>query len=117
MLNALTVLLCCQLAGEVAARLFRLPLPGPVLGMLLLFGILLWRGGVLEIVREPAHGLLRYLSLLFVPAGVGLIRHGHRLRMEAVAIVVAVLLSTALTVAVTAIVFQLVARASGKEQG
>ena len=117
MITALTVLLCCQLAGEVAARLLHLPVPGPVLGMLFLFGVLLSRARVLEVVREPAHGLLRYLSLLFVPAGVGLIRHGHRLRVEALPIAVALLLSTAATVAVTALVFQLVARAGGKEQG
>jgi putative effector of murein hydrolase LrgA (UPF0299 family) len=117
MLTALTVLLCCQLAGEVAARLFRLPVPGPVLGMLLLFAVLLLRARALELVREPAHGLLRYFSLLFVPAGVGLIRHGHRLRAEALAIAVAVAVSTIATVAVTALVFQLVSRRAGKEQG
>jgi len=117
MVTALTLLLCCQLAGEVAARLFRLPVPGPVLGMLLLFAVLLLRSRALEAVREPAHGLLRYLSLLFVPAGVGLIRHGHRLRAEALAIAVAVTVSTVATVAVTALVFQLVSRRAGKEQG
>jgi len=117
MLPALIVLLCSQLAGEVAARLFRLPVPGPVLGMLLLFGALIARRSLLEVVREPANGLLRTLSLLFVPAGVGLIRHGHRLRVEALAIAVAVVLSTVATVAVTAVVFQLVARSGGKEQG
>lgn len=115
MITAFAILLCCQLAGEVAARLFRLPIPGPVLGMVLLFAVLLWRSRVLEPLREPAYGLLRYLSLLFVPAGVGLIRHGQRLRAEALAIGVALLLSTALTVAVTALVFQLVARAQRKE--
>jgi len=41
MLTALTVLLCCQLAGEVAARFFGVPVPGPVLGMMLLFALLL----------------------------------------------------------------------------
>ena len=116
MITAFTVLLCCQLAGEVAARLFRIPVPGPVLGMLLLFALLLARARMLESVRDAAYGLLRYLSLLFVPAGVGLMRHGGRLRAELLPIGVAILVSTAVTVAVTALVFQAVARAQRKEE-
>ena len=116
MITALTVLLCCQLAGEVAARLLRLPVPGPVLGMLLLFALMLGRARLLESVRESAQVLLRYLSLLFVPAGVGLMRHGERLRAELLPIGVGIIVSTAATVAVTALVFQLVAGARGKEE-
>jgi putative effector of murein hydrolase LrgA (UPF0299 family) len=114
MITALTVLLGCQLAGEVAARLLGLPLPGPVLGMLLLFVLLLGRVRLAEPVREPAQGLLRYFSLLFVPAGVGLMRHAGRLRAEVLPIAIALVVSTAVTVAVTALVFQLVARGKGE---
>ncbi len=110
MTTAFAILLCCQLAGEVAARLFSLPVPGPVLGMLLLFAVLLARSAMLERVREAALGLLRYLSLLFVPAGVGLMRHAGRIRAELLAICAAVLVSTVLTIAVSAVVFQLAAR-------
>ncbi|MGZ6123751.1 MAG: CidA/LrgA family protein [Myxococcales bacterium] len=116
MITSLTVLLCCQLAGEVLARLFHLPVPGPVLGMLLLFALMLGRAQVLESVREPAQVLLRYLSLLFVPAGVGLMRHGPRIRAELLPIGLGIVVSTAVTVAVTALVFQLVARAQRKEE-
>jgi holin-like protein len=113
MITALTVLLCCQLAGEIAARVLGMPLPGPVLGMLLLFSLLLGRVRVVQSVHESGHVLIRYLSLLFVPAGVGLIRHTSRLRAELLPIAAAVVVSTALTIAVTALVFQLVARAKG----
>ena len=114
MLTALTVLLCCQLAGEVAARFFGVPVPGPVLGMALLFALLLARVRVADHAREAAPALIRHLSLLFVPAGVGLIRHTARLRAEWAAIAVAVVVSTAATVAVTALVFQSIARARGE---
>jgi len=110
MVTALTILLCCQLAGEVAARLLGLPIPGPVFGMLFLFAVLLARARVLDGVRESALALLRYLPLLFVPAGVGLMRHAARIRAELLAVTVAVLVSTVLTIAVTALVFQLAAR-------
>ncbi|HYS10809.1 MAG TPA: CidA/LrgA family protein [Myxococcales bacterium] len=116
MVTALTLLLCCQLAGEFSARVLGLPIPGPVLGMLLLFALLLGRSRILEPVREPSYALLRHLSLLFVPAGVGLIRHTGRLRAELWPILVAVVISTAATVAVTALVFQLVAGAGKGER-
>ena len=116
MTTALTLLLCSQLAGETAARILGLSIPGPVIGMLLLFVLLLARPRLLETVREPALGLLRYLSLLFVPAGVGLMRHFGRIRAEILPIGAAVVVSTFLTIAVTAVVFQLVARALDKER-
>ena len=116
MAAALTLLLCCQLAGETATRLLGLPLPGPVLGMLLLFSLLFARPRLLETVREPAGLLLRHLALLFVPAGVGLMRHFGRIRAELLAIGAAVVISTLLTIVVTALVFQWVARALDKER-
>lgn len=117
MAAGLALLLCAQLAGEVCARLIDLPVPGPVLGMLFLFVLLIARERVAGTVREPSLGLLRHLSLLFVPAGVGLIRHLGRIRAELAAIAVAIVISTALTIAVTAAVFQAVARALDREEG
>ena len=65
-------------------------------------------------LRDVSRALLTNLSLLFVPAGVGLIRQTARLRAEILPVVVAVIVSTAATIAVTAIVFQAVARARGE---
>jgi len=114
MIPALTILLSCQLAGEMIARLFGLPVPGPVLGMLLLFTLLLARPRSEAVLHDTTASLLRYLSLLFVPAGVGLIRHAGRVRAELAAITVAIVISTAATIAVSALVFAAVARALEK---
>jgi holin-like protein len=116
MIAALATLLCCQLAGELVARLFHLPVPGPVLGMLLLFALLVSRPRGEGMIRESAATLLRNLSLLFVPAGVGLIRHAARLRQEWVAIAVAIVVSTAATLVVSALVFFAVSRAMERER-
>ncbi len=72
MIEALALLLGCQLAGEILVRLAGAPLPGPVVGLLLLLVVLLMRGTVPTAVQATARGLLRHLSLLFVPAGVGI---------------------------------------------
>ena len=75
MLPQITLLLVCQLAGEVLVRLATIPVPGPVVGMLLLLVILFARGGVPDALGQTTGGLLDHLSLLFVPAGVGIIVH------------------------------------------
>jgi len=110
---ALTILLGCQLAGEVIVRALGVPVPGPVLGMVLLCAMLALRGSTPASLYSTANGLLAHLSLLFVPAGVGVMIHLHHIGNEIVAIMVALILSTALTIAVTAVVFRLVAKLTG----
>jgi holin-like protein len=84
--------------------------------MLLLFAVLVARPRSESAVREPAAAVLRHLSLLFVPAGVGLIRSAAVLRADWVAIACAIVVSTAATMAVSALVFARVARALEKER-
>lgn len=74
MLVGLTWLLACQLAGELVVRLTGLPVPGPVLGMVLLFVVLQVHAPRPEHpVFRASDRLLRHLQLLFVPAGVGVV--------------------------------------------
>ncbi|MEJ2514904.1 MAG: CidA/LrgA family protein [Gammaproteobacteria bacterium] len=105
MLWGLTLVFACQLAGEVLVRLLGLPVPGPVLGMvILLAGVV--AGGVPTGLREVASGLLRYLPLFFVPAGVGLITHGDRLRSDWLPLGLGILVSTLATLALVAWLLQ-----------
>jgi len=110
MLAALTVLLVYQLIGEVLVQLVGLPVPGPVVGMLLLFVTLLVRGAAPEALRSTANGLLAHLSLLFVPAGVGVMLHFERLGAEWMPIAVALVASTVVTISVTALVMRMLQR-------
>ena len=57
MLFAITLLLLFQLAGEAISLLFKLPIPGPVIGMALLFAALALRGGPGIELRETAQNL------------------------------------------------------------
>lgn len=111
MLRALTLLVVCQFLGEVAAGATGLPVPGPVLGLLLLLALLVanrhWRG------REPdaelkgtAAALLGNLGLLFVPAGVGVVTQLPALAHAAVPVIVSLVVSTLLGLVVTGFVMQ-----------
>ncbi|GAB1377923.1 CidA/LrgA family protein [Pararhodobacter aggregans] len=113
MIRALALILSCQLAGEVGARFLSLPVPGPVLGMALLWGLMVLLPRVAEAVMPVGEGILRHLSLLFVPAGVGVVGHLDRLGPLALVLGAAILISTALAIAAGALAFTLVARLTG----
>ena len=110
MLKAITLLLLFQLAGEAISLLLKLPIPGPVIGMALLFAVLALRGGPGIELRETAQQLLQHLSLLFVPAGVGVMLHWQRMADEWLPIVVSLVASTFVTIAVTAWVLRALIR-------
>jgi holin-like protein len=117
MLGALTTLLVFQLAGEISARSLGLPIPGPVIGMLLLFAWLWLRDGPGEELQESAATLLQHLSLLFVPAGTGVMVHLHRIADEWLPLAAALLASTFAALVVTALAMQAsLPRAHGAEQ-
>ncbi len=106
MLGALTQLVCAQALGEVLSRALALPVPGPVVGLVLLLGWLVVRGGPGAELRATSGTLLRSLGLLFVPAGVGVVTQLDALRADWLPITVAVLVSTAAGLAVTAVIMQ-----------
>jgi holin-like protein len=110
MLGGFAVLLVFQLIGEVIVRMLAIPVPGPVVGMLLLLSMLLVRGSVPAAVGESSRGLLRHLSLLFVPAGAGVLAHFPLIRGQFWAIASALFVSTVITMGVTALTMRILLR-------
>ena len=110
MVLALSILFLCQLVGEVVVRAVGVPFPGPVLGMGLVFIGLLVRGRSDPSFDAVADTILRHLSLLFVPAAVGVMQQAGLIAANWVAISAALVLSTLLTLLVTVWVFRAVAR-------
>lgn len=116
MLTGISYLLVFQLVGEVLSRLLELPVPGPVMGMVLLFAFLAWRKGPPKGLRLASEGLLGHIALLYVPAGVGLMTHYRLIASDWAAIVVALVVSTVATMAVTLWVLQRLQRRQGSRQ-
>src|SRR6202045_2050244 len=119
MIASLSLILLCQLTGEVFVRGFGLPMPGPVVGLLLLLLLLLARDRFAALARGPLHqdgvenasrGLLAHLSLLFVPAGVGVVQKLDLVAAHGIAIVVVLLLSVVVTLLATVATFLGVSR-------
>ena len=116
MIASLSLILLCQLAGEVFVRGLKLPVPGPVVGLLLLLVLLLARDRFEVLARGPlqqdgvenaSRGLLAHLSLLFVPAGVGVVQKLDLIAEHCIAIIVIVAISVVVTLLVTVATFLL----------
>jgi putative effector of murein hydrolase LrgA (UPF0299 family) len=126
MIRGLFLLLLCQLVGEVLARSLSLPAPGPVIGLALLtLGLWLWNRRkpfsdealAASDVGRAATGLLGSLSLLFVPAGVGVVQYLGLIGEHGMALAVSLIASTVLTLLATVGVFLLVKRAMRRGEG
>ncbi|WP_373974637.1 CidA/LrgA family protein [Chitinibacter sp. SCUT-21] len=106
MLYGITIIFAALFLGEALCILLHLPLPGSVLGMLLLLlAALIKRGFDLRVVEVSNH-LLRYMALLFIPAGVGLMTLGDLLGQQGLALLLTMVFSTVVTMAVTGLVLQ-----------
>ena len=110
MIAALTWLLLYQLTGEILARVLSLPVPGPVIGMVLLFVTLVIRGHferpIPKSMQHTANTLLQHLSLLFVPAGTGVMIYLQLIADEWLPITAALIVSTVGGMAVTALILK-----------
>jgi holin-like protein len=111
MLYAALTLVAAQYLGDLAADTLSLPVPGVVIGLLLLLsalGLRRWWNGpehaLPDALDRVSKALHQHFGLLFVPAGVGIIDNFGRLAAHVSVLCAVVLLSTSVTIAVTAFV-------------
>lgn len=109
MIEGLIKLLAFQLVGEAVVHALAIPMPGAVVGMALLFFYLVVRKGDPGLSPFTA-AFLRHLSLLFIPAAVGIVAHLDRIAEEWLSITVALLASTVVAILTTAVTLKLLQR-------
>lgn len=113
MLDSIFIIFMFQLVGEAAQKYFALPVPGPVIGLVLMLVCLLWTKRTnLSLIADQrdrlvttSQQLLGYLSLLFVPIGVGVIMHLQLLEAQLAQIIGVITIGTILTMVFTAFIF------------
>lgn len=115
MLNGLLLILSAQLFGEVVTRTLGAPLPGPVLGLIVMVVAMSLWPPLADMLRTAGQALIAHLSLLFVPAGVGVVGHIATLDGHTIALLAAVVGSTVIAIAVGALTFVFVARLVGSQ--
>jgi holin-like protein len=126
MIACLSLILLCQLAGEVFVRSLALPLPGPVVGLMLLLVLLLARDRFAVVARGPLQGggvenasrvLVANLSLLFVPAGVGIVQKLDLVAEHGIAFLGVLAISVVVTLLVTVVTFLAASRLMTGKRG
>ena len=106
MIYAFAALLVFQFLGDVLSHGLHLPLPGPLVGMLLLFFALLLRGKVPAPLANTSGQLLQHMMLMFVPAVAGVMLHFDRVAREWQPFLMACVVGTLVTLTVTALTLQ-----------
>src|SRR5690606_9796565 len=115
-LFAVTVLFIMQAAGEFLARLTGLPLPGPLIGMLLMLAALMAYGKVPAGLRDTCHHVLKHLMLLFVPLVAGIMVYFGPLEREWIPFLLACIVGVALTIIVTVATLRWMIRITGRKE-
>lgn len=112
----LLVLYGFYLIGEWLRSVLGLPLPGSIIGFLLLFAALILKIYPLRWIESGAQFLLAFLSLYFIPATVGVMQYGDVFTGKGLWLIVIVMFSTLLTMAVSAILSQWASRRREERQ-
>lgn len=110
MIAGLVQILFFQGLGELLSHLVVPLMPGPVIGLMLMFAFLAIRRGIPESVDAVASTLVQHLGLLFIPAAVGVVMFVPQLKAHALAVSTALVVSVALTIAVPALILKVMAR-------
>ncbi len=116
MVAGFLVLLCCQLLGELIVYGLNIPVPGAVVGMVLLLIGLMLRGEVASGLRTSSEGLLSILPMMLVPAGVGLMVHFELIAAGWVAILSALVMSTFVTLLIVTLLLKWTHSSADKSQ-
>lgn len=114
-LKQLAIILAISLAGEVLSSVLPLPIPASIYGIVILFTLLVSRVLHVDDIRETSSFLIAFMSMLFIPAGVGLMTSFPLLAENLLAYVVITAVSTVVVMVVTGRAAQAVIRREGKE--
>ena len=103
---AIIIVIC--FLGEILNRFLGIPIPGNVLGMIILLAGLVTKVIKLSYIEDISEFLLKHLAFFFVPAGVGIISSLDILKGNWISILAIVFISTVLVTAATGITVQLI---------
>ena len=118
MLRSIFVIFFFQLLGEFLKKFFEMRIPGPVIGLILLLVTLIFlkkfkKTAIVNLkadVINTSNYILSYLSLLFVPIGVGVVMHLSYLEDNLFRVLIIVFISTILTIGGTAFLMEKINR-------
>lgn len=109
------LILSLYFIGEFISKAFNIPIPGNIIGMLLLFTLLATGILKLEKVETISNFFLNHLAFFFIPAGVGLMNSFSEIKSSSVQILFICIITTIIVMATTGLVVQFVANLQKKK--
>ncbi|MEK9691007.1 MAG: CidA/LrgA family protein [Pelagibacteraceae bacterium] len=113
MLRSLFIIFFFQLLGEAIQKFFEINIPGPVIGLILLLLVFIFFiknaspfRKIKKEISETSHQIIKYLSLLFVPIGVGVVMHINYLGDNLFKILAIIIIGTLSTLVFVAYVME-----------
>ncbi|ARD49502.1 CidA/LrgA family protein [Sporosarcina sp. P33] len=104
------------LTGEFLRTWLSIPLPGSIIGLLLLWALLAVKIVPLRWVEKGAYVFLSTLPLYLIPATVGVMDYGHVFAGKGSLLIVITIISTFITMAAASLVSQSIAKRSVKAE-
>ncbi|MGE8078742.1 CidA/LrgA family protein [Peribacillus loiseleuriae] len=102
----IAILYAFSFVGEVLHDVFNLPIPGSIIGMLLLLGGLSLKIIPLRFIEAGAGYLLKILSLLFIPAMIGIMNYPSLISIKGAMLLLITIISTMITMAASGMMSQ-----------
>lgn len=116
-LRELLIIFSIVLTGDFVATLLPIPIPGNIIGMLLLLGLLLKKYLTVNHIKHTTDFLLKNMAFFFVPAGIGVIKNRALLEGKVVQVVLICVVSTIITFGVTGKCAQMIIQYEQKKKG
>lgn len=115
-LKQLCIVLVLLSLGEILNLRFNIPIPGTILGMVILLFLMMIRVIKLKTIEHISSILLDNLALFFVPANVGIIVLYDQIKTVWVRLIIVLILSTIIVMSVTGLTVQFLDRAISKQK-
>ncbi|WP_055071221.1 CidA/LrgA family protein [Clostridium massiliamazoniense] len=116
LLREMLIILAIYFVSEFISKSLHLPIPGNILGMLILLFLLCTKVVKVEMIDKVSTFLLDHLAFFFIPAGVGIITAYNVLKGNTIKLLIVAIVSTFIIMAISGVVVQLVINLNEKKE-
>lgn len=102
------IIIVFYLVGQAIVNITGIIIPGSIIGLVLLWLALFFKVLNVKYIQQGASFLLLYLTLFFIPSTVAVINYPELLTISGGLLILAVIISTLVTMAITGKVSQLI---------
>ena len=116
-IGQLAIILAVYLSGLLIKIFFNLPLPGSIIGLLIMLALLHLKIVKVDNIKEVSSFFLDNMMFFFIPATVGIMASYHILDGVLFQVVGLIMISVVITISITALVVQYIAKRKDKCNG